>query len=91
MGHIVCGQLKDSGKSVEKDKELNMKNQTVGKRGGPRKGRPMKDPGSKTVGGKGPAANTSKGKSTVASTAVGLSSGSADSPIVPDGAKGGHD
>jgi hypothetical protein len=53
----------------------------------------MKGPASKTVGGQGPAVDASMGTATVAGSAASaadLSSGAADSPIVPDGVKIGH-
>jgi hypothetical protein len=67
-----------------------MKNQSSGKGGGSSKIQAMKVPASKTVSGNRPAADSSKGKLTSAASVTGLSSGTTDSPIVPDGAKGGH-
>jgi hypothetical protein len=88
MGGIVCGQLKGPQEVGRKHKELIMKNQTSGNRGGSSKFQAMKDPASKTVSGKGPAADTSKGKSTGAAIAANQSS--APGPMAPDSVKGGH-
>jgi hypothetical protein len=70
-----------------------MNNQSSGSGGGSPKVQAMKGPASKTVGGQGPAVDASMGTATVAGSAASaadLSSGAADSPIVPDGVKIGH-
>jgi hypothetical protein len=67
-----------------------MKNQTSGKGGASTKIQAMERPASKKISGKGSAAGSSKGKSTSASSVAGLSSGAADSPIVPNSVKGPH-